>query len=315
MSDQFFTPPDQDAPKPASTPDTPDQTPSAPTSNSATETDKPVDPPKSAVTSTPPPVEPLPTLAGPAEIARAAHQRQRRLISIIVGCLVIVAIIVIILIWRLNQPSAPTSSNITTNTNTNANTNTAKPTLNSQLPGSNSSSANTVGWQAVTTEYVRGATYPSPQSWTTVNKWNDVPIDFTLSNGVVNFDGGWYKVEDQKIDVHLTVFLKDEAIGTGDVDGDGLTDAVAILKWTDGGTGAFPVMYTIFGNQPNQPVENTDVIAGVIGGSYSATKVELSRDTLKLQLSYPQAGDASCCWTGQANLTFTLSGQQWRLAN
>lgn len=265
----------------------------------------------------PPALDSLPGLAGPAELARSAQQKKRRLLLQLTVAIIVVLVLVIILVWRLTKTeTAPNSTTVTTNTNTANNTsNTPTPTLNSQLPGSNSSSANTVGWQAVSMDYVKNLTYPSSTGWTTTNGWTDVPASFKLTNGVAYFEGGWYMMEEQRIIVHLTTFVKDEAIGTGDIDNDGLTDAVLVMKWTDGGTGAFPLLYTIFGSQPNAPVLNNDVLAGVVGGNYSATKVTLSRNTLQLQLNYPQAGDASCCWSGQANLTLKLVGQQWQLAN
>lgn len=233
----------------------------------------------------------------------------------IIGIVFLLIVIVSLLIWQLaKSPAAPTSSNATTvNTQTNTSTK-PEPSLNSPLPSSNSSSAGTAGWPAMTADFVKNLTYPTDPRWKSVNGWKDTPDRFTLINGVSRFDGGWYIPGENadRITVHLTVYVKDEAIGTGDIDGDGLADAVAVLKWTDGGTGAFPLVYTVFGNQPYSPVLNNDVLAGIVGGSYSAQKVTLSRETLVLQLSFPKAGDANCCWTGQANVTLKLVNGQWQ---
>jgi hypothetical protein len=312
MSDQFF--PQSEVPK-------------SEVPKSETPTDTPVEVPEKTPELQPTPVihEPTalheppalpslpPSTVGPSQLARDAHKHTRKILAIIVGAIALVIVILSLLIWQLNkEPAAPSSSN-TVAVNTPSATETPSPTLNEQLPGSNSSSAGTAGWPAMTTDFVKNLTYPTPTDWATVNGWKDGPPRFTLANGVSRFEAGWYRADEQsdRILIRLTVFVKDEAIGTGDIDGDGLADAVAILKWTDGGTGAFPLLYTVFGNQPYSPTLNRDVLASIVGGSYSAQKVELSARTLRLQLSYPKSGDASCCWTGQANVTLRLVNGQW----
>ncbi len=264
----------------------------------------------------------LPTIEGAtaaSDIARKAHKRLRRTAMLITISVIFAVILLIWLIVKLvSSPTAPTSSNSNPSTNsgtTSVDNETPKPTVDSELPGSNSSSAGTAGWPAMTVDFVKNQTYPTPESWTSVNLWKNVPPRFTLSKGLSSFEAGWYQIDknSERVKVRVSVFVKDEAIGTGDIDGDGLADALALLKWTDGGTGSWPLLYTIYGNQPYTPMLNNDVIANVIGGSYSATKISLSNNSANLELKYPKAGDASCCWTGLANINLTLKDGQWQI--
>lgn len=237
---------------------------------------------------------------------------------IILVIMIILVVVIATLIWYLTKPQiAPTGSGNNQTTTTTVGSNTAKPTptLDEQLPGTSSSSAGTAGWPAMTADFVKNLTYTSPTEWTTVNGWQDVPLRFTLSQAISRFEAGWYLLPDtrERIIVNLTVFLKDEAIATGDIDGDGLADAVAIMKWSDGSTTAYPLIFTVFGNQPYAPVQNPDVIGPIVGGNYSAQKITLTYGTMNLELLYPQAGDANCCWTGQANITLRLVNGLWQL--
>lgn len=277
-------------------------------------------PPPVPIETPPPSSEPpvLPSLDGTSavsDIARSAHRRTRRILLIVTGVIIAALGLLGWLVWRLLKPAvAPNTANQTSQVSSANNTPTAnkpEPTLTPPLTGSNSSSAGTAGWPAMTPDFVKNLTYPSPQLWSTVNGWKDVPERFTLQKGVSRFDAGWYQTEDQRIVIHMTTFVKDEAIGTGDIDGDGLADAVALLKWTNSGTAAFPLLYTIMGNQPYDPLLAEDLIASQIGGSYSATKVTVTRNQVNLQLTYPKATDQACCWSGQANVTLRWADNRW----
>lgn len=102
----------------------------------------------------------------------------------------------------------------------------------------------------------------------------------------------------------IAVFLTDHAFG--DLDGDGIMDAVAVLQVSGGGSGIYYYLALVFNDH------GTPIVSGpayVLGDRLEFRSVIASPGSVEVQLMMHSQSDGLCCPTQYRHLKFAISNK------
>lgn len=139
---------------------------------------------------------------------------------------------------------------------------------------------------------------------------------FELKNGLAQFTLIDYRdrKKNERIKIKTIVFVRPEAVGTGDINGDGVADALTVLKWSENDGPSLPQMYTFLGTKPYEPFWVADAVMGNLGAvNWSATRITLSQGRAEVSVSYQKPEDQACCWTGTGQVNLKFNSGVWSL--
>jgi hypothetical protein len=105
-------------------------------------------------------------------------------------------------------------------------------------------------------------------------------------------------------DKTIVVFLTDHAFG--DLDGDGNSDAIAVLQATDGGSGIYYYLAVVLNDKGTAKQYGK---VHVLGDRLQFRSVSIHDDKVTVELMMHGPNDALCCPTQFRNLVFMLKDQ------
>lgn len=161
------------------------------------------------------------------------------------------------------------------------------------------------------------ANTPQLQASTSSNQ-KPLPLSIeSLKNLTYQIDGDYITLSDGKREFNpdtssgkglhekaIAIFLTDHAFG--DLDGDGVMDAVAVLQVSDGGSGIYYYLALVFNDH------GTPIVSGpayLLGDRLEFRSVIASPGSVEVQLMMHSQSDGLCCPTQYRHLKFTISNK------
>lgn len=117
-------------------------------------------------------------------------------------------------------------------------------------------------------------------------------------------DGGFESRDEDDIGV-LGVGLTDK-VAFGDLNGDGITDAAAVLWWSGGGSGSFYFLTAI----TNRNADPINVGNQPLGDRVDVRSIEIDDGVISVDMLTHSASDPMCCPTLPVTRIFRLEGTQ-----
>lgn len=106
-------------------------------------------------------------------------------------------------------------------------------------------------------------------------------------------------------DKDIAVYLVDHAFG--DINGDGNGDAIAVLQASEGGSGIYYYLATVFNDRGNARAYGK---AYVLGDRVEIRSVSIQGESVVVQLMMHADNDGLCCPTQFRTLEFVLKGRK-----
>lgn len=157
-----------------------------------------------------------------------------------------------------------------------------------------------------------GASYGAPMGAPTIDELAEATYGGVLDRPVTLHDGRWEgrpSVEDGSS--RPTVGLIKHFRLTGDLDGDGRDEAVALLWESSGGSGTR--LYLAVGDRNDGEVEN--LASALIGDRVQVRAGSVSGNRIVLDLVEAGPDDAACCPTQRATTTWALGPEGLSVAS
>lgn len=124
-------------------------------------------------------------------------------------------------------------------------------------------------------------------------------------------DGGYQSGSDPAATGYAAVFILRERIALGDLNGDGLGDAVVPIGLNFGGTGQFMHLTAVL-NQGGKPVQAAPATYG-IGDRTQVQSLQIEQERIFLEALISGPNDPACCGTTPQKMTLEYAPQGFRL--
>jgi hypothetical protein len=146
---------------------------------------------------------------------------------------------------------------------------------------------------------------PAPTDWEQVLKNLEYRSTFTAS-GTASLVNGEYREPAAPGSASETVVTLTGPVATGDLNGDGVPDAVAVLATSTGGSGTFVDLAAVV-MQDGKPV---NVATAPLGDRVQVNSVSVTDGTITVDMITQGPNDPMCCPTQHVQETYQLQGDQ-----
>ncbi|MCB0212402.1 MAG: WG repeat-containing protein [Anaerolineae bacterium] len=130
----------------------------------------------------------------------------------------------------------------------------------------------------------------------------EYPSEWTKDGVAPLADGEYSEPFDESVSSEIWVGLVEDLVVYGDVNDDGLEDAVVVLTTSSGGTGVFYALYAVI----NDEGEPKPVASTMLGDRVIINSIAINRGEITVEMITQRPNDGMCCPTLPVTLQFVL---------